>query len=178
MAGRLYARALNGADGDAALLAAAELLCARLVDGLARWFGGDGARTLVTRALARVQPTHPPLVSLTLGARAESPTAPCLIGLAESARVHGATNVSVGFVALLGALTEALCRLLGTELAVSILEQTAGASVETATTVTVPSHGSVAPATRATGRGGVEESRADVARPPADPELPTMVAEP
>ncbi len=160
------------------MLAAAELLCASIAHGLALWFGAAGSRALVKRALARVQPDHPSLVSVTVVLRKEPPSAPCLTGLADSARIHGATNVAVGFVALLDALSDALCRLLGTELGVRILEQTAGASVETAVPVTVPSHGSVASPTDTNGHGGVEVSRADLARPPADPELPTMVDEP
>ncbi len=90
-------------------------------------------------------------MSLTVGPQTGSPTAPCLTGLADSARIHGARDVAVGFVALLDALTEVLCRLLGTELALRILEQATGASLE-AVPVTVPS-------------------------PPAGPELPTMVDE-
>ncbi len=176
--GRLFSHALGGAEGDAALLAAADLLCARLADGLALWFGSDGSRALVKRALVRVQPAHPSLVALTVGPRTGPRTAPYLTGLADNARIHGAMNVAAGVVALLGALTEALCRLLGDELAVRILEQSAGASVATAVPVTVPSHGSVAPAAGVNGHRSVEESRADVARPPADPKLSTMVDEP
>ena len=95
-------------------------------DALARWFGSYGSLALVTRALAITVPEHPALTTVT----AASAQSPRLIGLAASARVHGATATANAVTALLASLVELLGRLIGDDLALMLLEPCASREVE------------------------------------------------
>lgn len=119
VARRLFARELRGGADDAAVVEAAERVCARVADGLSRWFGPYGSLALITRALVRARAHHPALA----GVAATAAHPPCLTGLAESARAHGAKATAEGVVAVLAALAELIGRLIGDDLAASLFEQ-------------------------------------------------------
>jgi hypothetical protein len=104
----------GGTPGDVGQ--AAERLCAALRAGLGRWIGADGYLSLLDRALALARPAHPALEGL-----------PCLgengTALADAVRTHGAEAVADGMEALVASLIELLGRIVGTEMAVRLVEQ-------------------------------------------------------
>ena len=124
LAHRLLASETPSDGDDAALLAAAERLCLRVPDGLSRWFGMYGSRAHLMRALAKAQRDHPSLS----GVSVTDAKSPCVVGLAESAHAHGAKSVAEGIVAVLAALADLVGRLIGDDLVVNLLEQSAAAS--------------------------------------------------
>lgn len=100
-------------------LAAAERVCQRVSENLSRWVGADGCHALFARALALAQLEHPVLKGVRRAA--QPPT--CLEGLAESAHTHDARTAAEGVVAILTALIELLGRLIGDDMAMSLVEQ-------------------------------------------------------
>jgi hypothetical protein len=109
---------MPGGDGSAA---SGEQLFARLLAGLSRWFGPYGSAALVTRALVRAQVEHPALASVVVS----STESPSLTGFTESVQAHGSAACASGVVATLTSLAELLGRLIGDDLAASLLEQSA-----------------------------------------------------
>jgi hypothetical protein len=104
---------------------AADRVCRRVSDELARWIGNDGCRALFARALASAQAGggHPALemVRISVG------SAYCLDGLTESAARHGVPAATDGAAAVLAALIELLGHLIGDDMALNLLEQSAQA---------------------------------------------------
>ena len=100
---------------------AAGRVCTRVCVGLTRWFGPFGAAALMTRALARAQEEHPVLLQVSL----RPDKTPCLEGLAESTDAEHARALSEGLVVLLATLTTLIGRLIGDDLASSLVEQSA-----------------------------------------------------
>lgn len=119
VANRLFARETHGAADEVALIRAAERICDNVLNGLSRWFGPYGSMALFTRALVRARANYPSLAALTTA----SGQSPCLIGLDEAARTHGAKAVADGVVAMLATLVDAIGRLIGDDLATSVFEQ-------------------------------------------------------
>jgi len=117
---RLVARELPAEDDDAALLAAVDRVCGRVVDSLTRWFG-PYALALLTRALARAQSVQPSLAEISVNSTAS----PSLSGFGTSATVHGVQATADGAIALLAVLTDLIGRLIGSDLAETLLEQSA-----------------------------------------------------
>ena len=153
---------MDGESGEAAAPAAAERLCTRTFAGLSRWFGPYGSNALIARALARAQSWHPALDGVTLKSQ---PSSFSLAGLAEGARRDGAALVGEGVVALLATLCDMMARLIGEDLAFSLLEQSATAPAESDTST---SAGSDALASAAgTARGADDHSPDDHAPPDA-----------
>ena len=118
---RLVAREIGREKDDAVLLAAIERVCGRVVDSLTRWFGPYGALALLTRALARAQKFQPALAQISVNGA----VSPSLAGFAESAKVHGVQATTDGAIALLAVLTDLIGRLIGTDLALNLIEQSA-----------------------------------------------------
>ena len=114
---RALARETNGDRSAPVVAAAAETVCAQVIEGLSRWFGPYGSHALVARALASVQPRHPPLsgVTLTEGHR--------LQGLQSTGPRYDDEAVIEAVVAMMGAVGELLGRMIGDDLAASVLEQ-------------------------------------------------------
>jgi hypothetical protein len=113
---------------------AADRVCHRVSDELSRWMGTDGCRALFARALATAQAAgvHPVLEMVRISAGSVY----CLDGLTDGALRHGVTAANDGAAAVLSALIELLGRLIGDDLALSLLD-----------------HGALTPATaRASGR--------------------------
>ena len=102
-----------------ASVAAAERACRDVADELTRWFGAVGYHALLTRALADAVAEHPVLRSVRSGA----PPAPYLDGLTDAARTHGAGAVTDAVAAVLTALIALLGRLIGEDLAVTLVSQ-------------------------------------------------------
>ena len=103
------------------MLASIDRVCGRVADSLTRWFGPYGALALLTRALARAQSAQPSLAAITVSSSAS----PSLNGFAESAKAHGVQATAEGVIALLAVLTDLIGRLIGTDLALNLLEQSA-----------------------------------------------------
>jgi hypothetical protein len=101
--------------------ASAEHLFSQLFAGLSRWFGPFGSTALVGRALARAQVEHPSLASVTVAGTAP----PSLSGFSDSVRTHGAKAGTDGILAILAALADLIGRLIGDDLALTLLEQSA-----------------------------------------------------
>ena len=122
LAQRLFAIAAAGATGDAELVTAAERACLDAAEALTRWFGPYGSLALLTRAFGAAQSEHPALSEVSVVTSADSKT-PSLSGLAASARTHGAGATSEGVIVIITALADLLGRLIGDDLAASLLEQ-------------------------------------------------------
>jgi hypothetical protein len=116
---RLLASETPNGSGDAGRIDAAERICAHASDGLSRWFGLYGSRALVTRALARAQADHPSLGAVTFAGE----PSPHLIGVPDGARAHGVDATMDGIVEMLAVLFDLIGRLIGEDLATSLLEQ-------------------------------------------------------
>jgi hypothetical protein len=103
--------------------AAADRVCRRVSDELARWLGRDGCHALFARALVSAQAAggHPILDTV----RTTATSAYCLEGVTEGATRHGAAAANEGAAAVLTALIELLGRLIGEDMALSLLEQSA-----------------------------------------------------
>lgn len=115
---RLWARIAGDADVADGIPASAERMCVELRAGLGRWIGADGYRALVDRALAIARADHPALGGLTfLGG--EEPA------IGAAVRAHGAGAVLAGLAALVATLIELLGRIIGNEMAIHLVEQTA-----------------------------------------------------
>jgi hypothetical protein len=114
---RLLDRERAGDDSDAGLARALDRSCSLITVGLARWFGLYGTRALVTRALATAQKKYPSL------ARVGVSDNHCLEGVTASAQLHGSTAVAEGIVFTIADLVGLLGRLIGDDLAISLLEQ-------------------------------------------------------
>ena len=137
LARRLFARAAGSTTHDAALVIAAERICLESAEGLSRWFGPYGSLALVTRALDAVKPKHPALSEVTVAASATS-LSPSFTGLAAGARAHGARATSEGVIAMIAALADLIGRLVGDDIAATLLEQSVTARVTASSNGTGP----------------------------------------
>jgi hypothetical protein len=114
--GLLVAESGGNASAESTV-AAAERVCVRVTTGLSGWFGPYGSHALITRALATARATHPVLAEVTISEE------PCLSGLSDTARAHGAPAAAEAIVAVVAALGDLLARLIGDDLAIGLLEQ-------------------------------------------------------
>jgi hypothetical protein len=101
-------------------LAASMRLGRQLAAELSRWLGPFGYHALLTRALADARVDHPALRGVHVGA----PPAPELAGLADAARTHGADAAVEGVEAVLASLIDLLGRLIGDDLAATLIDRT------------------------------------------------------
>jgi hypothetical protein len=102
---------------------APDRVCAAVSDGLSRWIGREGCRALFARALATAQADgeHPVLDLV----RVSTGSVSCLDGLAEGAARCGPDAATAGAAAILSALIELLGRLIGDDMALSLLAHSA-----------------------------------------------------
>jgi hypothetical protein len=98
-------------------------VCAGVSEELSRWIGRDGCRALFARALATAQADggHPVLDLV----RVSTGSVSCLDGLAEGAARCGSDAATAGAAAVLSALIELLGRLIGDDMALSLLAHSA-----------------------------------------------------
>jgi hypothetical protein len=114
----VWALAAGDSTSPEEVAAAAERTCTDLYTGLSRWIGTMGYRILFDRALALARAEHPALSGLE-----------CLGGQAVTTDIQpapSAAEVAAGMVALVANLVELLGRIVGEEMAVRLVEQTAG----------------------------------------------------
>lgn len=108
----------------------ADRLMALVALGLGRWFGPIGARALLARALAAAQAHHPALASVSVVPAARgTPPSSWVTGLAESARAHGTGPAADAVVAVIACLADLMGRLIGEQLAMTVLERSAAEPV-------------------------------------------------
>jgi len=102
-----------------------ERLFERVSDGLTRWLGPYGVHALMTRALARVRPAHPALAGVAVAGRSGITGSPLthLAGWGAVAREHGIAATMDAAAAVLASLGEQMGRLIGEELATTLLDQ-------------------------------------------------------
>lgn len=130
LARRLVEEQIAGASGNEA--AAMSLLVERVFLGLARWFGPYGAMALVTRAITRVRPEHPLLANVLVHAT----IAPYVTGwpIGTAAEVQATLEAAT---AVLASLHESLTRLIGDDLAETLLAQSGATTVPSPTEIPV-----------------------------------------
>ncbi len=104
--------------GDAEALAR---LVARVYVGLARWFGSYGAQALMTRAIAQARIEHPVLANVAASASTSPPVSGWPLDTSDALRLSSTSAA----VALFSTLLASLTRLIGDDLAASLLEQSA-----------------------------------------------------
>ena len=124
LASRLLTRETSAPKGPDTS-AAADRVCRRVSDELARWIGSDGCRALFARALATAQAAggHPALEMVRISAGSTY----CLDGLTDCAARFGVEAATDGAAAVLAALIELLGHLIGDDMALNLLEQSAHA---------------------------------------------------
>lgn len=115
---RLWARVSGESKTPEEVATAAERLFAQSREGLGRWIGAEGYRTLHDRALGMARLKHPALHGLS-----------CLGGdqaaIAAAVRANGAAQMADGMVAWVAAMMDVLGRIIGQETAVRLVEETA-----------------------------------------------------
>jgi len=126
VARRLWQGAVGDSNTPEDVAVAATRMCTALRVGLTRWVGAMGYRALIDRALLLARPEHPALGSLSFPGEDEPVTT-------AAARSHSPAEVAAGMVALVAALIEVLGRIIGGEMAVRLVEQTALKVAQTAT---------------------------------------------
>ena len=131
LARRLIENPLSATSGNGA--AAAYQHVERVYIGLARWFGPFGALALVTRAIAREQNDHPVLEGVTVNAAAP----PHVTGLINPNSAEESVAITEAAIAVLDSLHESLIRLIGDDLAATLLAQRDTVSVPSSTEMPV-----------------------------------------
>jgi hypothetical protein len=118
MARRLLAREISATAEPAAVAAALQRACARVMANLRDAVGDDGRDALLARALARTETDHPALK----GIRAINNGVIHLDSVVATVEAHGVAPVTTAIVALLAALLDVLGRLIGEEMAMRLLD--------------------------------------------------------
>lgn len=116
-ASQFIERQRGGETTNAALVRALERSLPLLTTRLSRWFGVYGARALVRRALVSAQAQHPALAGVSISEHDS------LEGIDASVRTNGSAPVAEGFVSAVAGIAASLGRLIGEDLAVTLLEE-------------------------------------------------------
>ena len=138
LARRLIEKELTATSGDGA--AAASHLVERVYVGLARSFGPYGALALVTRAITREQNDHPALASIVVNAG----VSPHVTGLMTARTAEESVAITEAAIAVLDSLHKSLIRLIGDDLAATLLAQRDAARVPSPTEIPVSPNASKA----------------------------------
>lgn len=109
----------GNASTDEDIAAAADRLCFHLEDGLSRWIGIDGYRTLQDRAVHEVIEHHRALMLMSFAARDEAANL-------AAVKAHGADEFAAGMVAFVAAVIDLLGRIIGTDMALRLVEHWGG----------------------------------------------------
>jgi hypothetical protein len=120
LARRLLAQEIPEPAAPDDVVAGMQRVCEGVCQNLRRWVGTDGSAALFARALDRARGDHAALK----GVRAATSPGGCLEGLAASVEAHGPKPVMEGVVALLTLLVELLGRLIGSDMAINLMDQT------------------------------------------------------
>jgi len=89
----------------------------RVYRDLSRWVGPEGCHALFARALAEARVVHPILGGVQLQARSQ----PYLQGTAEIVDIHGGQAIAEALEAMLVAMIELLSRLIGADMAATLI---------------------------------------------------------
>jgi hypothetical protein len=119
------ARAGSGTENSADAAAAA---VERLYLDLSRWVGLDGCHALFTRAFAEAREEHQSLLKITLRPR----STPYLQGLREVVEKDGPAKTAAALESMLVILIELLGRLIGADMATTLIERELGGSTDEA----------------------------------------------
>jgi len=125
LAQRLIDRARAGSGTQESANAAAAAV-ERLYLDLSRWVGLDGCHALFMRALATSREEHQSLAGITLQVRSTQ----YLNGVAEAVEKEGSAKTAAALEAMLVTLIELLGRLIGIDMAASLIERGLGGSPE------------------------------------------------
>ncbi|QJR37841.1 hypothetical protein [Gemmatimonas groenlandica] len=136
LARRLVEQELSGASGNEA--AATSLLVERVYVGLSRWFGPYGAHALVMRAVSRARTQHALLADVAVSAS----DVPHVTGWTSGSTAGGSVATREAAIAVLSSLHEALIRLIGDDLAETLLTQRDVAAGPSTTEMPVSSNAS------------------------------------
>lgn len=112
---RHWQRVAGQATSPEDVAAAADRMCLQLENGLSRWIGVEGYKTLHDRAIHDVVEHHPALAKLSFGAHDEKANL-------AAVKEHGADEVADGMVALVAAVIELLGRIIGVDMALRLVE--------------------------------------------------------
>ena len=112
-----YVRGLEASGIHFAHPAAATL--DHLYRDLARWVGFDGCHALFVRALAEARTDHPLLETIELRPR----ETPYLVGVAETAEKQGSRKTEQALEAMLVIVIGVLGRLIGDEMAATLIQR-------------------------------------------------------
>lgn len=108
-------------------------LMERVYLGLSRWFGPYGAHALVTRAITREKGEHEVLANVVVSASAT----PHLTGWSDATNAVDAATTAEAAIAVLSSLHATLIRLIGDDLAETLLTQSDAATVPSTTQMPV-----------------------------------------
>ena len=138
LARQLIDKELTATSGNGA--AAASQLLERVYVGLARSFGPYGALALVTRAIARKQNDHPVLANIVINVA----VSPHVTGPMTARTAEESVAIIEAAIAVLDSLHESLIRLIGDDLAATLLGQRDAARVPSPTETSVSPNASKA----------------------------------
>ncbi len=108
-------------------------LVERVYVGLSRWFGPYGAHALLTRAIAREKGEHALLANVVVNAS----VAPHVTGWSVATNAADAATTADAAIAVLSSLHATLTRLIGDDLAETLLTQSDAATVPSTTQMPV-----------------------------------------
>ena len=115
----LIARQAAGPSGPDSASAAAHAACEHLYGGLSRWFGAEGCRALLVRALRNTREQKPALAGIEIGNPGEGRG---LVGVSTAVAEAGETEVAAALEVLLTAMIDLLGRFIGADMVVTLVE--------------------------------------------------------
>jgi len=119
IARRLIERRRSKRNGDETPARAAAAASDQLYQELSRWVGADGCHALFARALAQARTEYPALEQIQLHPRSE----PYVDGVAATIMAHGDAATAGALESVLVRLIELLCRLIGDDMAMKLIER-------------------------------------------------------
>lgn len=119
IAHRLIDRETSRRAGDDSAARTAAIACDHLYQDLSRWLGPDGCHALFVRARAQARPDWPALEQIHL----RRGSTPYVYGVAEAILAHGDAATADGLEWILVRLIELLGRLIGDDMAATLIER-------------------------------------------------------
>lgn len=119
IARRLIDRERSGRAGDDSAARTAATACDHVYRDLSRWLGHDGCHALFVRALAQARPEYPALEHIHL----RRGSTPYIDGVAEAILTRGEVATAEGLEWILVGLIELLGRLIGDDMAATLIQR-------------------------------------------------------